>query len=247
MTTGVRELRGKRPLKSRPIVILVSIVIAVVVLALMWTYGFTVVSIAQVKQVEQSEAFDPVKYVDGIWADKIVPTITSKAVDLPTILNAIHPNSTGYAAKDELIPLAKQYGLITVGEAHIYSVKFQGKVLSIDAKTRSGTMELQPDGYSGPIKVLVYVGSSIPSDNSSIRDGVGFINFGDFKEQTQYGKVASEINNRVVAEVIGPLDKANLEGKTVSVTGVFTFRTFNLVSIDVRKITIVPIKIGIIG
>ena len=231
----------------RPVLILISVLIGVGILAVIWNNGFTVVSIAQVKLVEQSEAFDPVKYVDGIWAGKIIPTITAKAADLPTILNAIHPNSSGYASKDELVPLAKQYGLITVGEAHVYSVKFQGKVLSVDAKSRSGAMEIQPDGYSGPIKVYVYVGTSIPSDNSSIRDGVGFINFGDFKDQTQYGKVASEINNRVVAEVLGPLDKTNLEGKTVSITGVFTIRTFNLVNIDVRKITIVPIKIGTVG
>lgn len=241
------DLPGKRIVIPKPVLIAILILVSAGLLALMWTYGFTVVSIAQVKQVEQSEAFDPVKYVDGIWAGKIIPTITDKAVDLPTILSAIHPGSNGYAAKDDLIPLAKQYGLITVGEAHVYSVKFRGKVLSVDAKTRSGTMEIQPDSYNGPVKVYVYVGTSIPSDNSSIRDAVGFINFGDFKEQTQYGKVAAEINNRVVQDVLSHLDKANLQGKTVSVTGAFTFRTFNLVNIDVRKITIVPIKIESVG
>lgn len=234
-------------MRQKLFLVLVLIVVAVVVLAVVWTTGFTVVSIAQVKQVEQSEAFDPVKYVDGIWADKILPTIATKAVELSAILNAIHPNANGYAIKDDLIPVAKQYGLITVGEAHVYSVKLEGKVLSIDTKSRTGTMEIQLNGYAGPIKIYVYTGTSIPSDNSSIRDAVGFVNFGDFKEQTQYGKVAAEINNRVVNEVLAPLGGENLQGKTISVTGAFTIRTFNLVNIDVRKITIVPIKIESIG
>lgn len=231
----------------RPVLLAILAVAGIVALALVWTNGFTVVSIAQVREVEQSEAFDPVKYVDGLWADKIVPTITTKAVDLPTVLNAIHPADSGYAAKDELVAVAKQYGLITVGEAHVYSVKLEGKVISVDTKSRNGTMEIQINGYSGPSKVLVYINTNIPSDNSSIRDAVGFINFGDFKEQTQYGKVAAEINSRVVKEVLAPLDKAGLQGKTVSVTGAFTMRTFNLLNIDVRKITIVPIKIEVIG
>jgi predicted lipoprotein len=234
-------------MRRKSILLLVAVITGVGLVAVMWTYGFTVVSIAQVEQVQQSEAFDPVKYVDGIWASKILPTITAKAVDLPTILNAMHPNADGYAAKDDLVPIAKQYGLITVGEAQVYSVKWEGKVLSVDAKSRTGTMEIQPNGYTGPIKIFVYVGTSIPSDNSSIRDGVGFINFGDFKEQTQYGKVAAEINNRVVKEVLSPLDKGSLQGKTIAVTGALTIRTFNLVNIDVRKITIVPIKIEIVG
>ena len=243
----VDEPQRNRIVIPKPMLVVISIIVGIVVLALMWTYGFTVVSIAQVRQVEQSEAFDPVKYVDGLWADKILPTIAAKAVDLPTILNLMHPKPSGYAIKDDLIPIAKQYGLITVGEAHVYSVKFKGKVLSVDTKSRNGTMEIQLDGYAGPIKVLVYVNTNIPSDNSSIRDAVGFINFGDFKEQTQYGKVAAEINNRVVKEVLSSLDKGSLQGKTVSVIGAFTMRTFNLVNIDVRKITIVPIKIEVVG
>ena len=47
-----------------------------------WPYAFTVVPIAQVEQQKISEAFDPVKYVDGIWDSKILPTINEKAVNL---------------------------------------------------------------------------------------------------------------------------------------------------------------------
>ncbi|MEN6393749.1 MAG: DUF2291 family protein, partial [Anaerolineaceae bacterium] len=105
-----------------------------------------------------------------------------------------------------------------------------------------GTIEVKVKGYDGPISVLIYIGTRIPSDNSSIRDAVG-ITFGEFKEQTQYGKVAAEINKRVLSEVVGPLDKANLLGKTIEFEGAMTIRTFNLVNIDLSKVTIVPVKI----
>jgi predicted lipoprotein len=107
-------------------------------------------------------------------------------------------------------------------------------------------MEIQPAGYDGPIKVLVYLGPRIPSDETSIRDGVGFISYGDFKDQTEYGKVGAEINNRVLAD-LSSLDKESLVGKTISFTGAMTIRTFNLVNIDLKKLTIVPVKVEVKG
>ena len=50
-------------------------------------------------------------------------------------------------------------------------------------------MTLQLDGYDGPITVQLYIGPRIPSDETAVRDAVGFINFGDFRDQTEYGKV----------------------------------------------------------
>ena len=156
------------------------------------------------------------------------------------------PNADGMAAKTALIEVAKKYGLITVGEAHVYLVKGEAKVLSVDASTSLGVMQVQLPGYTGPIKVLVYLGPRIPSDETSVRDGVGFINFGDFKEQTEYGKVGAEINNRVLAG-LSSLDKEQLVGKTISFTGAMAIRTFNLVNIDLKKVTIVPVRIEVKG
>jgi predicted lipoprotein len=99
------------------------------------------------------------------------------------------------------------------------------------------------DGYDGPIKVLLYIGTRIPSDDTSVRDAVGFIEFGDFREQTEYGKAATEINKRVLTTVLGDVDRESLVGKTVSFTGAFTIRTFNLLNIDVSEINIVPMEI----
>jgi predicted lipoprotein len=57
--------------------------------------------------------------------------------------------------------------------------------------------------------------------------------------------VATEINMRVVKDVLSPLDEKDLQGKTISFAGAFTIRTFNLIVIDVSEIKIVPIMITV--
>jgi len=223
-----------------------SIVIAVAALLLLilaGLYGFTVVSIEDAENTVQSEAFDPVAYVDGIWESKLLPTFNEETVELSKIFSEMEPDASGTAPKDELIAIANQYGLITVGEAHIYMVEGSGKIASVNAESSLGTAEVVLDGYDGPIKALLYIGTRIPSDETSVRDSVGFITFGDFKEQTEYGKAGSEINKRVLATVIGDIDRDNLVGKTITFKGAFTIRTFNLLQIDVKEIRIVPVEI----
>ena len=223
-----------------------SIVIAVAALLLLilaGLYGFTVVSIEDAENTVQSEAYDPVAYADGIWESKLLPTFNEEAVELSKIFSEMEPDASGTAPKDELIAIANQYGLITVGEAHIYMVEGSGKIASVNAESSLGTAEVVLDGYDGPIKALLYIGTRIPSDETSVRDSVGFITFGDFKEQTEYGKAGSEINKRVLATVLGHIDRDNLVGKTITFKGAFTIRTFNLLQIDVKEIRIVPVEI----
>jgi len=223
-----------------------SIVIAVATLLLLvlaGRYGFTVVSIEDAEDTVQSEAFDPVAYVDGIWESRLLPTFNEKAVELPKILSEMEPDASGTVPKDELIAIAERHGLITVGEAHVYMVKGSGTIVNVNAETSLGTAEVALDGYDGPVKALLYIGTRIPSDDTSVRDSVGFITFGDFKEQTEYGKAATEINKRVLATVLGDIDRDNLVGKTISFKGAFTIRTFNLIQIDVNEISIVPVEI----
>jgi predicted lipoprotein len=224
----------------------VNIIVALAVLlflGLVGRYGFTVVKIEDVEKAVQSEAFDPVAYVDGIWASKMLPAFSEKAVELPNILSEMKLDSNGIASKEGLIDIAKQYGLITVGEAHVYIVKGSGTVINVNTETSLGTVEVALNGYNGPIKVRLYVGTRIPSDETSVRDAVGFITFGDFKEQTEYGKVNSEINKRILSEVLGTVDRNSLIGKTISFTGAFSIRTFNLIQIDLKEIRIVPVEI----
>ena len=232
-------------MKKSWLISLAVVIVVAVLCYLIWPLAFTVVPIAEVEQVQKSEAFDPVVYVDKIWDSKIIPAINEKAVDLSLIMGEMKPDSNGFAKKDDLIAIAQKYGLITVGEAHVYMVKGTGQVVNVDTSSSTGIMEIQLDGYTGPIKVLIYIGPRIPSDETSVRDAVGFISFGDFKEQTEYGKVGAEINKRIIAQVLTPLNKDQLQGKTITFYGALTIRTFNLINIDLKKVTIVPIKIEV--
>ena len=229
-------------MREKIVKIIISLV-ALIFLVLVGRFGFTVVKIEDEEKAVQSEAFDPVSYVDGIWVSKILPAFDEKAVELSAILAEMELDEQGTAPKEDLTKIAEHYGLITVGEAHVYMVKGNGKIVNVNTETSLGTVEVKLDGYDGPIKVLLYVGTRIPSDETSVRDAVGFITFGDFKEQTEYGKVGSEINKRVLSDVLGSLDKNDLMGKTISFKGAFNIRTFNLIQIDLKDIRIVPVAI----
>ena len=226
-----------------------TIVIGATILLLLLAgrYGFTVITIEEAEETVQSEAFDPVAYVDGIWDSQLMPTFNDGTVELSRILSEIEISADGTAPKEELIAIANQYGLITEGEAHVYMVAGNGTIVSVNAETSLGTAEVLLDGYDGPIKVQLYIGSRIPSDNTSVRDAVGFIAFGDFKEQTEYGKASTEINKRILATVLNDVDRDNLVGKTISFQGAFTIRTFNLLQIDLSEINIVPVEFELGG
>jgi predicted lipoprotein len=231
-------------LKTSSIIITGAILL---LLILVGRYGFTVVTIEEAEETVQSETFDPVAYVDGIWDSQLMPAFNDGVVELSQILSEMEPDASGVAPKEDLIDIANQYGLITEGEAHVYMVQGSGTIASVDAETSLGTADVMLDGYDGPIKVQIYIGTRIPSDNTSVRDAVGFISFGDFKEQTEYGKASTEINKRILATVLDNIDRENLVGKTISFKGAFTIRTFNLLQIDVNKINIVPVEFELGG
>jgi predicted lipoprotein len=209
-------------------------------------FSVTIVPIAEVEAVEAAEKFDAVAFVAGIFDSKVVPAIQEKAVDLSAILNQFQVDEKGIAKKDELVPIARQNGLITVGEAQVYMVKGQGVVTEVDTESRVKTMTIQLEGYDGPIKVQLYTGPRIPSDETAVRDAAGFLNFGDFRSQTEYGKVASELNKLIVKQVLGGVDLANLVGKTISFTGAIGIRTFNVLEIDLSKVTVVPVSLQVV-
>lgn len=228
--------------KAKNLLILISIVI---LLIFAWFYGFTVVPIEKTEELRLSEEFNPEAYVDDIWGTSLIPALEERAVDLSELLWKMEPDE-GTISKESLIPITEEYGLITVGEAHVYAVKGRGKVVDVKTETSLGKVEILLEGYTGPVKVNLYIGPRIPSDESSIRDSVGFIEFGDFREQTEYGKVNLEINKRCLQRIDPETLHDNIENSTIDFYGAFTIRTFNLTTINMKEINIVPIQIEII-
>lgn len=224
--------------KVSPGVAIVSVGIAAfLIIALL--FGFTVVSTDE--EAALTVEFDPVSYVDESW-EAVRIAIDDQAVPLADVLNRIEPAADGTIGVDDLTPVAEELGRITTGEAHVYSVTGTGTVTDVDVESSKGSIGVAVDGYDGPVNVRFWIGTRIPSDESSVRDATGFIEFGDFREQTEFGKVAREINKKVVAG-LDDLDKENLEGQAIEFTGAFTIRTFNQPTIDVSEIQIVPVEV----
>jgi predicted lipoprotein len=196
----------------------------------------TIVPIEEMEQLQQSETFDPVTYVDGIWESQVVPAIVEKAQELPAVLAAIQTNLT---------QAGEQYATISQSGALNFVVKGQGTVAAVDTESRNGTAVLEIDGYDGPVVIVMQIGPLVRGDG--VRDGVGFIEFGDFKEQTEFGQVSKELNQRVADNVLSGLDLNALVGKQVSFDGVFTIRTTNQTNIDLSEVVITPVVLNVEG
>lgn len=198
--------------------------------------GCTIVPIDEVRELQQSETFDPVTYVDTIWESQVVPTMLEKANDLPAVLQAI---------ESELSAAGEQYATISQSGALNFVVRGQGTVAAVDTESRNGTALITLAGYDGPIKVIMQIGPLVRGD--SVRDGVGFIAFGDFKDQTEFGQVSKELNRRVSERVLADLDLATLPGKAISFDGVFTIRTVNQTNIDLSEVVLTPVVLDVEG
>lgn len=207
-------------------------------------YNITIVPIAEVEAAALSAAFDAPTFVENAWTTRIIPTAEERAVDLMTVLNAMEVDAQHKADKMQLAEVAREHGLITTGEANVYLVRGTGTVTEVNTEGRTGTMTVALDGYDGPTQVRLYIGTRIPSDETSVRDAVG-IQFGEFREQTEYGKVGSEINRRIIEQILTPLHKENLLGKQVQFLGAFGIRTFNLPTIDMSAISVVPLQLNV--
>jgi predicted lipoprotein len=215
-------------------IVLVGIFVVVALLD-----GFTILSTDE--QATLTDVFDPAAYVEDNW-DAVQLAIKEGAVPLADLLNAIQPEADGTVATADLAPIVAAMGSVLSGEAQVYRVTGTGTVTDVDVESSKGSVGIAVDGYDGPIKVRAWIGTRIPSDNSAVRDAAGFIGFGDFREQTEFGKVAKEINSKVVENLEG-LDTANLAGKGVEFTGALGLRTANMPTLDVSELDIVPIEV----
>lgn len=195
--------------------------------------GCTVVPIEELNAARQSAQFDPVAYVDGVWQSQILPGVIENAVDAPTVLAAIDA---------DIQKGGETYGRF-VGGSFNFMVKGQGTITAVDTSSRNGTMTVKLDGYAGPATIIVQIGPSI--SGAALRDAGGVVLFGQFKDQTEFGKISRELNKRVADEIVGKLDPATLVGKTVSFSGVFAVSTTNQTTIDLSTITITPVAIDL--
>ncbi len=206
-----------------------SILASLLIIALA---GCTVVPIAQGASSTTSPGsggkFDATAYVNSIWDSKVVPTVTKNAVDLNTLIPALKKDSA---------EASKQYGHQENGSYH-FMVKGQGKVSKVDTSGPDGLIAVDLGPAGGSQQVMVQIGPLVLGD--SLRDAVGFIQFGDFTNQIDYGAVSGALDDKAAKDVAGKMKPADLQGKTVSFYGTFTLT-------DPSNIVVTPVKLDVTG
>ncbi|WP_291378757.1 DUF2291 family protein [Demequina sp.] len=102
-----------------------------------------------------------------------------------------------------------------------------------------GEVGLDVDGMPGGITV----GVSIPPLGSApgLRDAGTELTFGDFVNQTEYQRVAVEINNLAAEGVFADLDLTTMMGEQITVVGAFTWSSET--GGEVTHVSIMPVSI----
>lgn len=85
---------------------------------------------------------------------------------------------------------------------------------------KSGIFAVAVEGLPEGTGIRVQTGPAI--NGTELRDIVGDIEFGAFKNQIEYQNAGAGINRAMAFEVLPDLDRGALTGKTITVTGAFT-------------------------
>jgi predicted lipoprotein len=142
------------------------------------------------------------------------------------------------AIKADPAAAGKQYGhQAGTGSPFAYLVKGTGTVTKVDTSAPTGPMTVEvPQAGGKPLNVTVATGPVIAG--TAIRDGVGFISFGDFTNQIAYADVANQINSHAKTDVIAKIDLKSVVGKKLSFEGAFS-------ALDPSLIFLVPTSLEV--
>jgi predicted lipoprotein len=232
----VGEERGRRGVGSRAAA-LVCIVGLAVALSLSGCTLWTVRSLHPAAGatpeggiVPGQPGFSAAAYVNSIWDSQVLPEAANKSTDLGTLLQALQADPEG--AKE-------QYGHREGQRPYNFLVKGEAKVLSVDTTSRAGKVQIDLAPGDGQPDATLQIGPVILG--TSIRDALPFIQFNMFVNQLEYASVSNAMNEKVAEDVIGALDLASLQGKTVEFEGAFTLEEGK----PATNVLITPIKLTV--
>lgn len=151
-----------------------------------------------------SDQFSPEQYGQTEFP-KVQKAIEQRAAPAPVLVKAI---------SDDKQAAVDKYGVPT-DIAPIMAVKFTGTL----GEGTSGIYNVKVPDVADDLTIRVQTGPAI--NGTVLRDGVGDIEFGDFKNQIEYQNAAAAINNAMKKQELSGLDRDNLSGKKVTVVGAF--------------------------
>ncbi|CUW45268.1 hypothetical protein B3286c2_0383 [Brucella vulpis] len=177
-------------------------VIATVVVIGAIGFDTKVVKIGSDADVRQ-QVFSPAAYGASEFP-KVKASIEQRAVDAVEVGNALAADKAA---------AGKKYGVGSVNP--VIPVKFTGTVEERKANYNVVKVDGMPEG----MVIRVQTGPAV--NGTELRDATGEIQFGQFKNQIEYQNAGAALNNEMKKQVLQGVDVENLNGKTVSVVGVF--------------------------
>jgi predicted lipoprotein len=157
----------------------------------------------------EARAFDAAAHVEKIWGTEVVPTVEREATECTQLLASLQKDREGTLQRLGRGPRASH--LLAKGE---------GKVVSVDRRSRAGLLGVDVAPVDGQADVWVQIGPVL--QGMALRDAVGFISFGQFVNQLDYADVGNALNQRVLDSVLRGLDAESAKGRAVSFAGALT-------------------------
>jgi len=155
---------------------------------------------------EQEAELIPQPFNAATYAAETFPEIRDTVVERAVSLEELAPAVTADANA-----AGAEFGVDSGGK-YTVPVTVTAPVATVDANFVTLDTPNIP-GYAVRIPVAAAL------NGTAIRDVTGEITFGDFTDQTDYQQVANEFKLIMQREIMDPLDKAALPGKTVTVYG----------------------------
>lgn len=197
--TGTASASASKTTRRRVLIALVGVVLLLAI-----AIDTKVVAIGGDEDLRQ-QAFNPDRFGAQEFP-RIRDYVIGKAPEAAVLADELAADKAGAVAA---------YGTMA-GAFPVMPVTFTGTV----GEGKSGIFDVMVDGLPEDAGVRVQTGPAI--NGTELRDIVGDIEFGTFKNQIEYQNAGAGINRAMAGEILPDLDREALPGKTVTVTGVFT-------------------------
>lgn len=173
------------------------------------------------EQDSRQQAFDPDRFGVNEFP-RVKSFVEERAAEAPALASLIADDKTA---------AVEAHGTLA-GAFPVMAVSLTGVV----GEGRSGIFEIDVEGMPEDATVRVQTGPAI--NGTELRDVVGDIEFGQFKNQIEYQDAGSGINRAMADETLTGLDREALPGKTITVSGAFTL-------INVKNWLITPVTLEV--
>lgn len=148
-----------------------------------------------------------------IYDAQLVPYVTGKAIDLPTLTAAMAGGLDGAGQAHGVRPQAE-------GSPWNFLLKGEGTVVEANRESRAATMAVDVTG-DGQADATIQLGPVIKG--TALRDASDFILFTDYRDQIEFAKLARALND--ISHQRAALPEGDLTGKSVRFEGAATLRT----------------------